>query len=227
MQLLVFANKGSPSDTIIRLLVPETKGNLKQGILNVHLGMLCKSSLFFQRAVKPEWHGTEGALNSIPLADDVVGTVSDYIRWLYHGKIPINLHITGGDTREEKAEEMEKIHVLLAEAYVFGEKIMDVKYKNAVVEAMFAAKKVLDWSMGPESVSIAYEGTPSESPLRRLIAENIAHKAHDDSEKGIGWMQFFESYPREALVEALKTMVKVRTSRCGSCPGMESYLEEE
>lgn len=56
---------------------------------------------------------------------------------------------------KEKAEEAEKILVLLAEAYIFSEKTIDAKYKSAMLEMMLAAKKSLDRDMGPGSVDIS------------------------------------------------------------------------
>lgn len=81
--------------------------------------------------------------------------------------------------------------------------------------------------MGPESVSVAYEGTPSGTPLRRLISESIAYKAFVDSKEGIGWLQFVEGYPRDVFVDALKAIVRVRPKPSGKiCASVDLYLEK-
>jgi hypothetical protein len=177
--------------------------------------------------MKPEWTDTQAGPNVIDLSDDPVDAVSDYIKWWYYDTIPNKQYEAVADTREEKAEEAEKVFVALAKSYVFGEKIIDVRYKNAVLQTLFTAQKSFHWSMGPESVKIVYEGTLPKSPLRRLIADTVAYSAYDDSSAGTGWMQFFDMYPREALVDALKTTVKVHPKDPASRPDVGSYLEED
>jgi hypothetical protein len=173
--------------------------------------------------MKPEWTDMQAGPNVIDLSVDPVDIVSDYIKWLYYDTIPNKQYEAVANTYEER----EKVFVALAKSYVFGEKIIDVRYKNAVLQAIFTAQRALHWYMGPESVKIVYEGTPPQSPLRRLIAENVTYMAYDDSKESVGWMQFFDTCPREALVDALKTTVKVRPEDPESRPDVGSYLEKE
>ncbi|KAF5851405.1 hypothetical protein GGP41_004187 [Bipolaris sorokiniana] len=220
------ANDMEPSDPIVKLKVTKPAGDTEN--LNVHRGVLCKSSGFFRRATKPEWTELREQPDTIDLPDDSVQTVSDYIRWLYSGNTSIKLYYVGEDKRERVAEEAEKVFVMLAEAYVFGEKIVDTKYKNAVMETMIAAIDSSKWNPGPPSVDIIYKGTPSTSPFRRLIADKIACLAYDDSEEGAGWIDFFDGYPREALADAIKAMVRVRPSPKNDCIiSISSYLDKE
>jgi len=218
---LTYTYRHSPTDTIIQLVVPSCAGETVH--LNVHRGVLCKSSGFLQNAIKPEWTAREE--NVITLPEDSANTVIDYIKWLYYDKIAIKLYEAGDDKLEKKAEEAEKVFCLLAEAYIFGEKIIDTQYKNAVVKAILDAQRSSRWSMGPESVSIVYEGTPSGSPVRRIIADRFAYSAYDDSKDGYGWMQFIDGYPREALADAMKLLLCLRKSDGRPEPGVESYLE--
>jgi hypothetical protein len=189
------ANKPRPSDEIIRLTVTHCAGDTN--VLSVHRGVLCQSSEFYQSVMKPEWIQLREQPDIVGLFEDSLQAATDYIRWLYSNRISIRLYNAGEDARDRRAEEAEKVFVLLAEAYVFGEKIIDVKYKNEVLKTVFKAKKSSDWNMGPESVKIIYGGTPAGSPLRRLVADSIAHKAHDDSQEGVGWMQFCDNTPEK------------------------------
>ncbi|KAF1846051.1 uncharacterized protein K460DRAFT_313111 [Cucurbitaria berberidis CBS 394.84] len=219
-----------PRDKIIKLVVANTASGTE--VLNVHQGVLCKSSGFFKRAMRPEWLDLRESPDTIELPDDPLNTVSDYIRWLYTATMPLKLYrMRDEDTREKIAEESEKVFILLAQAYVFGEKIIDAKYKNTVVKSVLEAKESAGWNMGPESVTIVYNGTPSGSPLRRLIADNIARLAYDDSDKGIGWMSFFDGCPKEALVDAMKATVRTR-AMVGheinrNVKLLETYFEDE
>jgi hypothetical protein len=219
-----------PRDSIIELLVPGVAND--SVALRVHEGTLCKSSDYFKRMMKPEWVERRDCPNSIQLPDDDFESVSDYIKWLYAGNMAQKLYKQSEeDDRERVAEEAEKVFVLLARAYIFAEKILDMKYKNAVVRTVAVAMKDSDWSMGPESVGVVYNGTPPNSLLRRLIADNIASIAYDDTEEGVGWMTFIDGYPREALADALKATVKLRrkveTARRPSSISLEPYLEKE
>ncbi|KAF2993358.1 hypothetical protein E8E13_001642 [Curvularia kusanoi] len=170
--------------------------------------------------------------NIIDLSDETVSTVSDYVKWLYAGSMPLTLYNADDiDERDQVAEEAEKVFVTLAEAYVFGEKIVDATYKNAVVRAVAAARSSSKWNMGPESVRIVYDGTPPGSPLRRMIAESLACLAHDDAKKGVGWMSFIDGYSKEALADALKATIrfrcKVDDDALKAANSLDSYLEKE
>jgi hypothetical protein len=220
----------SPRDSIIKLVVPRPTGETET--LNVHQGVLCKHSEFFKRMMKPEWTSIRDSPNIIDLPDETANTVSDYVKWLYAGRMPLTLYnADDNDERGQVAEEAEKVFVMLAEAYVFGEKIVDVRYKNAIVRATAAARDSSKWNMGPESVGIVYDGTPPGSPLRRMIAESLARLAHDDAKKGVGWMSFIDGYPREALADALKATItfrcKVDEDALKAAKSLDSYLEKQ
>ncbi|USP82072.1 uncharacterized protein yc1106_09346 [Curvularia clavata] len=105
-----------PSDVIIKLRV--TKPGAQEEILNVHRGVLGKSSSFFQNAIKPEWTISREQPDVMDLPDDSAQVVVDYIRWLYSGSLSVKQYNKGHDTRERTAEEAEKVSVLLAEAYI-------------------------------------------------------------------------------------------------------------
>jgi hypothetical protein len=74
--------------------------------------------------------------------------------------MPIKLYDAGEDTREKVAREAEKVIVILADAYVFGEKIVDLIYNIAAMKTMLAAKESSKWNLGSNSINIIYKGTP-------------------------------------------------------------------
>lgn len=207
-----------------------TTASGKNQAFYVHRGVLGKSSAFFQRALKPEWAVLRDQPDVIQLSEESIQAVKDYFSWLYTDSMPIQLYQYNSRNagREQIAEAAEKVFVELAEAYVLAERIIDVGYKNAVLKTIIAAKKSSTWNMGPESVKIVYKGTPPTSPLRRLIANSIASWADDDSNLGYGWMAFFDAYPKDALVDALKATVKARPKlKCNLHDDVSLYLEEE
>ncbi|PVH95548.1 hypothetical protein DM02DRAFT_477908, partial [Periconia macrospinosa] len=215
-----------PSDDIIKLVFPKSNGDTD--VLNVHRGTLCKSSSFYRKAMQSEWTKLREQPDVMQLRYEDVAVVKDYIRWLYSNNISITSNEAAYATVEKRAEEAEKVFVWLAESYVYGEQILDIDYKNAVMKAIFETQKKFNWNMGPASVRIVYEGTPSVSPLRRLIAERIARSAYDDSKSDVGWMHFVDDYPREALVDALKMTIQVRDRpKGGFVYDVSPYLEEK
>lgn len=80
--------------------------------------------------MKQEWTRLKDKPSVIDLPDECTETVKIYIEWLYLDKNPIKRHKKG---KEMQAGDSEKIYVLLAKAYVFGEKIIDPKYKNEML----------------------------------------------------------------------------------------------
>ena len=177
--------------------------------------------------MKPEWANQKDDPKTLNLPEDSADIVTDYVKWLYLREIPIVPHIANGLAHKKRSDEAEQFFVQMTRAYIFGERIMDVKYKNAMFKAIFTAQIKFNLCMGTQSVTIVYEGTPSGSPLRRLIAADVAHHAYDDSKEGLGWMKNLESYSGEALLDALQATVRVRPKINSSYPGVESYLEKE
>jgi hypothetical protein len=55
--------------------------------------------------------------------------------------MPIKLYDAGEDTREKVAGEAEKVIVILTDAYVFREEIVDLIYKITVIKTMLAVKE--------------------------------------------------------------------------------------
>jgi len=114
----------------------------------------------------------------------------------------------------------------LAEAYVFGEKIMDVKYKNVVMLAIHKCIASEGCILEPMSAEIVFRGTPPASPLRRLIAVMIAYYASEDKHKRI-WMDLIDVCPKEDLKHAMKVLVRIRKPTAFPSWGVAPYLEEE
>jgi hypothetical protein len=200
--------------------------------LNVHQGTLCRSSEYFKNLMKPVWASMRDDPHTVNLDNDCVSTVKAYVTWLYTDKVILDLDkILSNGEMKERIQEAEKAFVQLAKSYVYGEKIIDIMYKNMIVETIVKAISEIPRNMGSESVSIIYAGTPSGSPIRRLIADQAAYLAYDDSLYGPGWMTFFDGYPREALLDILKTMCRLRGSLTRdvklSAAFIEPYLEKK
>ncbi|EMD61121.1 hypothetical protein GGP41_010024 [Bipolaris sorokiniana] len=197
-----------PRDPIITLNVKNSAGGTES--FHVHQGVLCKSSKFFQNAMKQEWTRLKDKPSVIDLPDECTETVKIYIEWLYLDKNPIKRHKKG---KEMQAGDSEKIYVLLAKAYVFGEKIIDPKYKNEML-------------INIESISIIYKGTPSNSPLRRLLATEFGLRLGDKPPLSDN-LNFLDTFPKQALVDILKATVRERKSKPWELFSIMPYLGDE
>jgi hypothetical protein len=93
----------------------------------------------------------------------------------------------------------------LAKVYVLGEELMDVKFKNDVLDTIIAtATEACYYPIG-EAVAIIYEGTTTSSPGRRLMVDFLVEIAEDSSR-----MDEFDNCPKEFLVDAMKALVTRR-----------------
>ena len=150
---------------IVSVLVgPETT------VLNVHENLVRSRSTFFEAALKKCWQ--EGREARLHLPEDAHEIVKLYFQFLYAHKLFINWTRRAGElSRNANFPE----YITLAHLYVFGEKVGDVMFKNAVVDAFIrrAITPVGDrkWNPVTKAVDIIYRGTMSGSPARRLMVD--------------------------------------------------------
>lgn len=116
---------------------------------------------------------------------------------------------------EEKAKQAERVYSVLANAFVFAEKIIDGTYQDAVMKRFLETYSTSGFTTGPECATIIYEGTLPGCSARRFLVDCVAYVAHDDSHAPVGWMTMIGNYPHEMLAEALKLMTKIRCVRQG------------
>ncbi|KAH3997786.1 hypothetical protein HBI56_203430 [Parastagonospora nodorum] len=209
-----------PRDGITKLVV----GNEAENV-HVHQGLLCRSSEFFKRAMKPEWASLREDPNTIQLLEDSTKMVVFYVQWLYREELVLDVPHPAKEDDAYRAAKSDILYTRLAEAYVFGEKIMDVTYKNQVLRKFVAVQRNFYYSPGPTPVSIIYAGTPSGSRMRLLICDFIAYSASGDA----SWVTHFDGYPHETLVEAIKLMSTLRESPEDRPykADIKKYIEEE
>jgi hypothetical protein len=98
--------------------------------------------------------------------------------------------------------------VELARAYVLGEKLIDAKFKNAIIDTFVAVGAAMGDNPIGECVNILYEGTLEGSPARKMVVDACGRYAHDSQD----WIEGFEKCPKEFLIDAVVILVRRKTS---------------
>ncbi|TKA75285.1 hypothetical protein B0A55_05077 [Friedmanniomyces simplex] len=127
-------------------------------------------SPFFDAALNKCWK--EGSDKKVALPQDQPHVVTLYIQQLYSGKI----HITKTRTRDglDKHENIPE-YPLLAELLVFGERVQDAAFKNAVMDAFLA--RIIEPMDGlcsfpvTTTIDTIYKSTMSGSVARQLMVD--------------------------------------------------------
>lgn len=166
-------------------------------MLFVHQDILCASSQFFKSATKPVWRDLSSQADTIDLSDDKFEIVNAYVHWLYTGKIPIPF-----PNFEQLVTDFES----LAAAYVFGEKVMDVKFKNAVSDSIFVKADMSSNCPSARAMNIIYEGTGERAPARRMMVDFVVNFAHTHEH----WNSNIRNYSRDLLVDILRGLVQLQ-----------------
>lgn len=141
----------------------------------VHEGLIRAHSPFFDVALNKVWR--EGAERIIKLPEEVPEVFKKYIQWLYSNQIHV------------KSEKSLLGYPQLAKLYVLGERFMDHKFKDCVIDAMVTGCRTKEETLGrkrhfpdDDSITAIYEGTPVASPARRLMVD--LHVTHGHA----GWI---------------------------------------
>ncbi|KAF2000438.1 hypothetical protein P154DRAFT_435014, partial [Amniculicola lignicola CBS 123094] len=183
---------------------------------NIHTSLLCSSSAFFQTSLKKEWEDMRKDSKTIALQHDDPDAFRMYAHWLYCRKFPL-------------ADDRDEAYVQLAKAYVLGESLLDAKFKNTILDSIITATTTFDYFPVGQPITIIYEGTPVESPARRLMVDFYVYAMHSG---GTSWTRHLGAYPKEFLVDTLTKIpiVRLAPASSGSRPwtkSFENYHEEE
>ncbi|EUC49221.1 hypothetical protein COCMIDRAFT_33280 [Bipolaris oryzae ATCC 44560] len=186
-----------PRDPIVTLNVKNSAGGTDG--LYVHQGVLCKSSKFFQTAMKKEWAGLKDEPHVIDLPEDCTETVKMYIEWLYTGKISSKLCMTMEECNfDDKnfSREAEKNFIVLAKAHIYGKKIIDSVFTRQMFNEM------------RETLFCYMRWPTADSLLRRIIASKLAYHLEEKDELDAGLLDVLDKYPHQALVDTLKAIAR-------------------
>lgn len=135
---------------------------------HIHETILSERSTFFKAAVSKRWQ--EGRNGKINLPEDDPSLAGAYFDWLYSFKIPSKSDqaVNVLDDSDIDAE-----YEYLSHMYVFGEKVVDDDFCNAVIDAIIAK---IEFDSGDayyypstKAVNILYEATAEGCPARKMM----------------------------------------------------------
>jgi hypothetical protein len=131
----------------------------------LHEKILCASSEYFRTITRLQWTDLES--KPIILNSENPFVFKSYVQWLYTQRI---VYGASDFTKTEKW-----IH--LANSYVLGERLIDRRYQNAVLDTILSYCMERDTFPSNAVIRIIYNGTPSSSPARRLLVDFWACEA--------------------------------------------------
>lgn len=158
-------------------------------------------------------HWETSTSGSIALKEEDPEVFEVYLYWLYFETLPVRNDSPGSEGNAEYAQ--------LAKAYVLGELLQDVNFKDAVLDAILIKtnSKASDgqtWFPFGPAFRYIYEGTPESSAARRLLVDLYTYHGHGDWLKG--WAD--KDLPKEFLHDLA---IAALTKR----PRPSASLEEE
>jgi hypothetical protein len=99
---------------------------------------------------------------------------------------------------------------LLVESFIFGEKIQDGDFKDAVVDAMILSINTMGkddkhWYPSGPAVDRAYEGTPEGSPMRKLMVDIHVNHGNREWLEGVMDIDFVKDLAEDIYVDREST----------------------
>lgn len=168
--------------------------------------------------MKPEWASMRDDPRIVELPDDDPEAFAMYRTWLYSGKLPVlsdesecpNEDATSTSIGWESSADASNKYHTLAYAYVLGERLMDVPFKNAIADTYVLYARGIAPARrhypSNEEICIIYDGTRSDSPIRRLLVDIWYSRGK------LEWLQTDDELPADFLKAVVKELLRVRVS---------------
>ncbi|CAI7619031.1 unnamed protein product [Penicillium viridicatum] len=198
-------NHGDSKDNVTKIQGPTVKitvGTSKEPF-HVHESVLCTSSHFFKAAMSGSWK--ESKEHTIELPEDDPKAFAIYSHWLYFAGIPgLREAAKKGESAKQSAQE----YYDLVSAYVLGDKLLDAKFQNSVIDAIIDTCSTADsrdrklYFPDADAVSHAYNNTTKSSKIRQMLVALYLHAAGDE------WLS--EEHPKEFLFSVAKGFAERR-----------------
>ncbi|KAF7122784.1 hypothetical protein CNMCM5793_000894 [Aspergillus hiratsukae] len=142
---------------------------VQKEIFSVHETLIRASSSFFDKAMAGDWK--ESQQRTIQLPEDEPGIFALYVKWLYCGTLPVVCDEPGLPGNSE--------YINLVKAYVLGDKILDSKFQDTVIDAIVEksqskAKDGQCWYPNMGVIKYTFKNTSESAPIRKLLVDMYA-----------------------------------------------------
>lgn len=142
-------------------------------VFGVHERLIRAYSPFFDKAMSGNWQ--ESSRRAVELPDDEPTIFQLYIHWLYYETLPVFCNEPGLSGNAEYLE--------LIKAYILGDKLMDSKFQDAVIDAIIekSVSKASDgasWYPVGEALEYTYNNTNGSALIRKLLVDMYVIYGH-------------------------------------------------
>jgi hypothetical protein len=134
---------------------------------SVHEELVCASSAFFKGALSHNW--AESQQRSVRLEEEEPDAFEIYLQWLYRGTLPV----PKWDRITHKRRSAQADFLLLAKAYVLGDKLQDGDFADTVIDALVMANNDEVELIWGDTISYIFENTPDSSPARDFLVDAL------------------------------------------------------
>jgi hypothetical protein len=128
------------------------------------------------------------------------GITSIYMHWLYNGNFPVATIYVSDKTKAGA------VLLHLAEEYVIGTQIRDIKYRNAIMNAFIAIHVRMKKLTFRSVIDVVYNSMDPGSPMRQMLADMHALIVGDDVSK----LEMIGHMPQAFVQDALKSVLVIR-----------------
>ncbi|CAI6338471.1 unnamed protein product [Periconia digitata] len=185
----------------------------EQRSFKIHEDVICDRSSFFRSSMKPEWASMRSDPRTVELPEDSPNAFALYRTWLYSRKLPIlptpptESNIEEDTCRSSLFGNPPEHYHTLAHAYVLGERLLDIQFKNTVMDTyVLFARGATGSRYYPtnDHVRIIYDGTTEGSPIRKFLVDIWYCRGK------VEWIENDGDLPQEFLAAVVREMLRAR-----------------
>jgi hypothetical protein len=158
----------------------------KQVDFCVHENLIRLSSRFFDAALIHDWKESQERIVRLP--DCNVRAFRIYVQWLYTSQLHTKTHFSHASATEDQWE-----WANLVKAYLLGDYLQDIDFKDTIMDAMIewgheADRKCIN--APPHSSVEIYQQTSNTSPLRKFVVDFTTRSLIDSFHVSMSDFQF-------------------------------------
>lgn len=128
----------------------------------VHEAIIRAESPFFEAVLSKEWKESEERVVRLP--EQYPEAFDIYLRWIYSGKLVV------GKIDIQDTQAYDSFTNSLSRAYILGEMLQDVDFKEAVIDGLFETIEPTE-RVPARQAKFLFDNTPKNAPIRRMLVD--------------------------------------------------------